>query len=449
MSHLTNSSYQHKVLNMKILFYFFLLPLSFILVSCDTNEPPSESLSLIFEDASCTEVWLKLNGGAEGSYILQRDGKQVKQISLSGTDNIVYDDSLQPSTTYNYQLTNIQQQVSSNQVSAVTMDTTSHDFTWETFTFGGQGGSSTLYDVAIIDENNIWAVGEIYTADGKYNAVHWDGTKWEMMLMTTTGYFSPIYTVIAFSKDDIWFNGLAKWDGTTLTIHKDNFPLYPNGDGWRINAVWGVSSSDFYVVGNGGNIGHYDGNSWEKIESGTTFNLYDIHSTNGNEIYASGGIFMNNDGILLKGDNQKMEILKEGKRSGNGELFDPYFIGIAKTVCSVNNGIYFGGNLLYRFKFGKWELAKSFEGNYPYGNSNSEYFGFISQIRGNTENDLFLIGEGNTVRHFNGSTWVQLGTEYSFSNSNTWLTVDEKEDIVVTVGRSSNEAILMVLNKSL
>ena len=38
-----------------------------------------------------------------------------------------------------------------------------------------------LYDVAIIDENNIWAVGEIWIADTsslgytKYNAVHWDG----------------------------------------------------------------------------------------------------------------------------------------------------------------------------------------------------------------------------------------------------------------------------------
>lgn len=447
MSHLTKSLNRHKVCNMKmkILFYFFLLPLSFILVSCDTNEPPSESLSLIFEDASCTEVWLKLNGGAEGNYILKRDGKQIEQISISGTDNIIYDDSLQPSTTYNYQLTSIRNQASSNQVSVVTMDTTSHDFTWETFTFGGQGGSSTLYDVAIIDENNIWAVGEIYTADDKYNAVHWDGNQWELLKVNYGGHFWSIRSVFAFNENDIWFSAYVKYDGERFI----DLPIPEEITGWGINKTWGVSSSDFYVVGNGGNIGHYDGNSWEKIESGTTFNLYDIHSTNGNEIYASGGNFMNNDGILLKGDNQKMEILKEGKRSGNGELFDPYFIGIAKTVCSVNNGIYFGGNLLYRFKFGKWELVKSFEGNYPYGNSNSEHFGFISQIRGNRENDLFLIGEGNTVRHFNGSTWVQLGTEYSFSNSNTWLTVDEKEDIVVTVGRSSNEAILMVLNKSL
>ena len=44
-----------------------------------------------------------------------------------------------------------------------------------------------LYDVAIIDENNIWAVGEIYLNDSlgqpdptPYNAVHWDGISWNL-----------------------------------------------------------------------------------------------------------------------------------------------------------------------------------------------------------------------------------------------------------------------------
>jgi len=69
-------------------------------------------------------------------------------------------------------------------------DTTSHNFKWQKFTFG-QHSSSALYDVAIIDENNIWAVGEIYTNDTlgnpdpyAYNALHWDGIKWEVKKIT-------------------------------------------------------------------------------------------------------------------------------------------------------------------------------------------------------------------------------------------------------------------------
>ncbi len=83
------------------------------------------------------------------------------------------------------QVSSIQYQVSSNELSVTTMDTTSHNFTWQTWTFG-EHSSSTLYDVAIIDENNIWAVGEIYMNDSlgnpdpdAYNAVHWNGSELE------------------------------------------------------------------------------------------------------------------------------------------------------------------------------------------------------------------------------------------------------------------------------
>ncbi|PID55607.1 MAG: hypothetical protein CR986_10730, partial [Ignavibacteriae bacterium] len=42
-------------------------------------------------------------------------------------------------------------------------DTTFQNFTFKKWEFGNT--YSHLYDVAIIDENNIWAVGEIYTED--------------------------------------------------------------------------------------------------------------------------------------------------------------------------------------------------------------------------------------------------------------------------------------------
>ena len=67
-------------------------------------------------------------------------------------------------------------------------DTTSHSFTWQTFEFGDDGASpSSLKDVAIINDSDIWAVGSIYLNDSTgqpdytaYNAVHWDGNKWEL-----------------------------------------------------------------------------------------------------------------------------------------------------------------------------------------------------------------------------------------------------------------------------
>ena len=87
--------------------------------------------------------------------------------------------------------------IQSEAVTVTTMDTTSHNFTWQTFTFGGQGGSSTLFDVAIINENDIWAVGEMYVYDSTgapvlYNAVHWDGSKWELKRIKYFGQCSAV-----------------------------------------------------------------------------------------------------------------------------------------------------------------------------------------------------------------------------------------------------------------
>jgi hypothetical protein len=52
---------------------------------------------------------------------------------------------------------------------------------WEIDTLGSPDGSNWLYDVAIIDENNVWVVGEIEDDSGKFNAAHWNGGEWELI----------------------------------------------------------------------------------------------------------------------------------------------------------------------------------------------------------------------------------------------------------------------------
>jgi len=86
---------------------------------------------------------------------LKQNDTITQDIILSYADTVIYIDSLLPNTTYNFQASSIQQQVSSRKLSVTTMDTTSHNFTWQTFTFG-EHSSSVLNDVAIIDENNSW-----------------------------------------------------------------------------------------------------------------------------------------------------------------------------------------------------------------------------------------------------------------------------------------------------
>lgn len=177
-------------------------------------------------------------------------------------------------------------------------DTTSHNFNWQTWTFG-EHSSSVLNDVAIIDENNIWAVGEIYLNDSlgqpdphAYNAVHWDGTNWELRKIYYYGSCSaveypPLRAIWAFSENNIILTNrgsIGFFDGNNVNLDCRVNPLLTSA----INKIWGTSSEDLYIVGNSGNIAHYNGTSWQKIESGTDLHLYDIYGDyseiDGNEI---------------------------------------------------------------------------------------------------------------------------------------------------------------------
>lgn len=437
-----------------------LLILIFILIFqyCDTTEPPQSkaTLTLELEDVSCTEAWLKLtttNLPLPTSLNLLKNNAVSQVFILNTQDSILYIDSLLPKQTYSFQVSSIQHPVSSNKANATTMDTTSHNFTWQSWTFG-QHSSSVLYDVAIINENNIWAVGEIYMNDSlgnpdphAYNAIHWNGVSWELKRVPFFYNGSPIFVVIksvfAFREDDIWFEAGIHWNGSNF----EQIPMnvsFPS----HVNKLWGSSSNDLYAVGNGGNIAHYNGSSWTKIESGTSMNLFDISSSDGKSIYISGGNFNMLEGILLLGNSSGFKMLKEGKNISAAEIFKPYFAGISKTVwMSYKRTVFWGGNFLYRYKLGMIDFVKSLPGNYFNQNSNGENWGFISMIRGNSDNDLIMIGEGNTVRHFNGFTWEQLGMPYNYNSDYTWLAVEVKANIIASVGRSNASAILILLQR--
>ncbi len=92
------------------------------------------------------------------------------------------------------------------------MDTTSHNFTWQTCTFG-EHSNSVLYDVAIIDENNIWAVGEIYMNDYGSNlamqciGMDQNGIVWQHQVELSMAVWACQNNFLHFQRTDIWFEG--------------------------------------------------------------------------------------------------------------------------------------------------------------------------------------------------------------------------------------------------
>ena len=64
-----------------------------------------------------------------------------------------------------------------------------------------------------------------------------------------------------------------------------------------LSAIWGSSPSDIYAVGTRGVIIHYDGSSWNEMDSGTENDLLAVWGSSANDIYIAGA-----DGTILHYD---------------------------------------------------------------------------------------------------------------------------------------------------
>jgi len=302
--------------------------------------------------------------------------------------------------------------------------------------------------VAIIDENDIWAVGEIYTEDTytydslgnfiqPYNAAHWDGQMWELVHINGNG--TPINIILAFSKDDIWFQGLLHWNGTQYTLHKNNFPLMPNGDGWRMHATWGTSSSDFYVVGDYGMIAHYNGTSWTKIESGTDLDLEDLTG--------------NAQTVLTYGFWFESKLIKINKGVAATLLYsNNYYANLPNSKYGRFSSLFYKEPFWYVWSTaGLIRYFDGFKNIYltPAIDIGTEELRIID-IAVNDINDLFLIDAFGTLLSFNGSSWksdTQFLIKYGAGNLLPKRMDYKGRDIIIAGYHQSADKTIILLGK--
>lgn len=160
----------------RVIVGFLVISFSLLIKSCDTTDPPdNKSLNLKLEDVSCTEAWITLtttNLRLPAAITLKQTNPtgdtKFQILNLNTQDSILFVDSLLPNKSYTFIASHSGLSgISSNELSVTTLDTTSHIFTFETFTFGDIG-NSVLFDVAIVG-NEFWGVGEINITDTSTN----------------------------------------------------------------------------------------------------------------------------------------------------------------------------------------------------------------------------------------------------------------------------------------
>lgn len=303
-------------------------------------------------------------------------------------------------------------------------DTTSHEFIWQIDTIGAEG---ILYDVAIVNDTLIYAVGEIYLRDAAgqidpqaYCVAVWNGASWALKRVHSFSnqLIPSVRGVLAFTPTDIWLadGGVHQWDGFSSRANQSFGRIELIGgseNGQSVDKLWGTGPTDLYGVGRVGMITHFNGSSWQKIESGKagTFRFADVWGS-----ARGGAFFVVAVGSNFSGDHAVKAITPTSATDSLGWLFDA---SPATVWFSSDSPIYIGGFGLRRY-VNAWEELDTVRN--------------FNRVRGNSSNDVFAWGglTETSLLHYNGSTWYEYREISIAQGFRTGLAI--RGDVVVATG---------------
>jgi hypothetical protein len=418
----------------------------FAWLSCHNNPtgPSQAAISLSAVYVGVTDAALRLHI----SYTLSTDRFQLRADTavIAGglvplSDTVIYVDNLLPYRSYYFYLAKLDSAgiiEGGSTLTFTTMDTTSNNFTWQFDTLAGQGGSSYLNDVVIINDTLAYAVGALYHNDStghpdpiQDNLAVWDGKKWT--LQSVGDYYGTVFlpadlfAIFVFSKNDIWVggSGALHWDGASW---HDTYITNQVFNG-RVQSLWGNSSSDLYIVGTNGSMAHYDGSAWTPVQSGTSLDIQDIwgatDSTTGQQtiLAAAGNTYVSNARQVLQITGMQVTTLSDN--GINGALRGIWFLP-GKQYWVVGDGV--------------WEDRQPL--TMPQWNPYFVTTYFSEAIRGDALNNIFVCGDDGNVWHYNGFAWHSSPPQVSISG--LYYSVAVKGNLVIAVGELNPPAIVAI-----
>ncbi len=338
----------------------------------------------------------------------------------------------------------------SENLSTCCPDTTSHLVSWVIDTLGAPGMYSWLNDVAVIDENNIWVVGEIHTEDTDqfdstgtwvqpYNAALWDGEEWELeRIMPPGGYVQSIKCIDYISVNDIWFGKGSlpiHWNGTAYYLFTPAEDDYPGGN--IISEIYHNSPDDIFIIGHNGSIIHYDGSTFELMETGVDVTLKSITGTGLDNVWVSGDNLDTggNEHTLLHYDGEQWNTIINGP---------PTWSEVPGMISGVLDGVYTDEpDSVYIFThLGMYKVSNETDGEGVNLFPGIDWEGVIRSVSGITGNDIFFGGGLSKLWHYNGES-VHLYLE--ILNQGGIYSIDNNQNTVCAAGFVSNTAQVFVL----
>lgn len=259
--------------------------------------------------------------------------------------------------------------------------------------------------------NAVWGTGEddVFVVGSGGTILHYDGTSWSEM---ASGTVSRLEDVWGSSGDDVFAVG----DGGTI-LHYDGtaWSAMNSGSGEWLRGVSGTSSQDVYVVGSRV-ILHWDGVEWRPMSGAGDRYLFDVWARSPSEVHAVGwndiltfdgtewresphpltdgslGSVWGTDGAIIASGGAGTLMLDDGSgwrvwRRGVTEVLQGVWASETKTIAV-------GGSQAWSFDGAEWSLMAL-----PADDLS------LSEVWGSSPTDVFAVGGGGTILHYDGSAW--------------------------------------------
>jgi hypothetical protein len=388
---------QFSVLNYRTISILIIIILSVFLSCSNPVDPPGpvkDNITVSVEDITHRSVNMNVKNTAyypdRFIRVMRHNGTSVTELAqypAAVTDTTLTDDNngsgLSFNTTYSWYAQIIDStgavKDSSSKVTVSTLDTTTHNYTWQEFTITGG-----LYGVWGTDENNVYACGTIIMNDSPYSVIRWNGTEW--LPYKSIGGAEAVF---GFSNSDIWlvgnfilhFNGVA-WKEIFLadTLLRNNIPF---------TSVWGTSSNNMYFGANNGKIIHWNGEKANLTEVRSSEGaIADIWGFSEDNIYAAASA-PNRFGELWHYNGISWKIIRTGGYDLSiSDTYGPFTSVWGKSPDEI------------------FLLADQVEVR----RRNTWHKGYnpdvaMTNLRGTNSNNVFICGHYGKLAHYNGVNW--------------------------------------------
>jgi hypothetical protein len=330
-------------------------------------------------------------------------------------------------------------------------DTTSHNWVFDPpVILGKSPESSVLYDVAILNDSLVYAVGAVYTNDSSYgmpykrfNLVAWDGKEWTLKRIPFIGSCSvvevpPVWAICQVSPAIVLLSDggtVVTYNGTTAQMDCRMNPLLVGG----IEKMCASGPTNVFTVGPKGDIVHFDGTSWQKQASGTSVMLVDVAvSADARHVAAIGYSLNYVESALITSQGSSWTALWAGSIGSQ----PPPYAGQATSVYFADDSLVVacGTGVFIQAADQPVSTARLLipVEQVPY------------RVRGTGANDIFAVGDKARILHYNGASWRLL---YSQTDDQTLFSVAVTPHLLVAVGEERSSfpyrALVMIGRRSL